>query len=134
MDEIVTGIAPQTSVNAVLSNISAVNCNVKILKADGAENTGIVGTGDKVTVYVNGNVVKQYDIVIYGDINGDGKISNIELVMLQKQILGIVQLSGAYEKAADIGRDGRVSNLDIVLLQKHILNISQIINDYGGNI
>lgn len=134
VDEIVTGIAPQTSVDAVLSNISAVNCNVKILKADGAENTGIVGTGDKVTVYVNGNVVKQYDIVIYGDINGDGKISNIDLVMLQKQILGIVQLSGAYEKAADIGRDGRVSNLDIVLLQKHILNISQIINDYGGNI
>ena len=77
-------------------------------------------------VYANGTLVKQYDVVIYGDINGDGKISVVDLVMMQKQILGTSQLSGAYAAAADISRDGKVSVKDLVLLQKHIINAAQI--------
>ena len=95
-------------------------------KADGTENTGAVGTGNKIAVYANGTLVKQYDVVIYGDINGDGKISVVDLVMMQKQILGTSQLSGAYAAAADISRDGKVSVKDLVLLQKHIINAAQI--------
>ena len=68
----------------------------------------------------------RYDVVIYGDINGDGKISVVDLVMMQKQILGTSQLSGAYAAAADISRDGKVSVKDLVLLQKHIINAAQI--------
>ena len=45
-------------------------CEKKVLKADGTENTGAVGTGNKIAVYANGTLVKQYDVVIYGDING----------------------------------------------------------------
>ena len=67
-----------------------------------------------------------HDVVIYGDINGDGKISVVDLVMMQKQILGTSQLSGAYAAAADISRDGKVSVKDLVLLQKHIINAAQI--------
>ena len=101
-------------------------CEKKVLKADGTENTGAVGTGNKIAVYANGTLVKQYDVVIYGDINGDGKISVVDLVMMQKQILGTSQLSGAYAAAADISRDGKVSVKDLVLLQKHIINAAQI--------
>lgn len=122
----ITGIQPGSSASSVLANISAQNCSVKILKADGTENAGNVGTGNKITVYVNGAVVKQYEVVIYGDINGDGKISNTDLVLLQKHILGIQIQTGCYYQAADVGADGTVSNKDNVLLQKHILNISQI--------
>ena len=91
-----------------------------MLKADGTENTGAVGTGNKIAVYANGTLVKQYDVVIYGDINGDGKISVVDLVMMQKQILGTSQLSGAYAAAADISRDGKVSVKDLVNLQKNL--------------
>ena len=81
----------------------------------------------KIAVYANGTLVKQYDVVIYGDINGDReKISVVDLVMMQKQILGTSQLSGAYAAAADISRDGKVSVKDLVLLQKHIINAAQI--------
>ena len=97
-----------------------------MLKADGTENTGAVGTGNKIAVYANGTLVKQYDVVIYGDINGDGKLSVVDLVMMQKQILGTSQLSGAYAAAADISRDGKFSVKDLVLLQKHIINAAQI--------
>ena len=125
-DTVITGITPGTGASSVLANISAGSGTVKVLKADGTENTGAVGTGNKIAVHANGTLVKQYDVVIYGDINGDGKISVVDLVMMQKQILGTSQLSGAYAAAADISRDGKVSVKDLVLLQKHIINAAQI--------
>lgn len=121
-----TGIQPGSSVGSVLSGISAEGCEVKILNPDGTENTGNVGTGNKVTVYVNGTAVKQYEVVIYGDVNGDGKVSNADIVLMQKQILGIQAQTGCYLDAANTSRDGGISNKDLVILQKHILGISEI--------
>lgn len=123
----VTGITPGTGAETVVANVQAANCTVKVLKADGTENTGNVGTGNKITVYdAGGTVIKQYEVVVYGDINGDGKISNVDVVLAQKQILGITSQSGCYLEAANTSRDGGISNKDIVILQKHILGISTI--------
>lgn len=121
-----TGIQPGTSAGSVLAGISAQNCTVNILKPDGTENTGLAGTGDLLTVYVGGAPVRQYEVIVYGDINGDGKISNIDLVLMQKQILGITAQSGCHLEAANTSHDGGVSNRDLVILQKHILNIAPI--------
>ena len=121
-----TGIQPGTSAASLLAGIQAQNCTLKVLKADGTENTGNIGTGNLLAVYVNGAAVVQYEVVVYGDINGDGKVSNVDLVLLQKQILGITAQNGAYLAGADANRDGKVSNVDQVMLQKHILNISKI--------
>lgn len=122
----VTGIQPGTGVATVLSGIAAQNCTVKILNADGTENTGTVGTGNKVTVYVNGQPVKQYEVVVYGDVNGDGKVSNVDVVLMQRHILGITTQSGAYLQAANVNKDGSVSNIDVVMAQRHILGLSTI--------
>lgn len=64
--------------------------------------------------------------IVYGDINADGKISNADLVRLQKQILSIEQLDETAYQAADVSRDGKVTNKDLVILQKHILGIEII--------
>lgn len=122
----VTGIAPGTSAAAVQAGIAGNGCTVQILNADGTANTGNVGTGNKVAVYVNGQVVKQYEVVIYGDVNGDGKISNIDVVLMQRHILGITTQSGAYLQAANTNKDGSVSNIDVVIAQRHILGMSTI--------
>lgn len=121
-----TGIEPGSKAEKVLSGIGGENCTVKILDAQGAEHTGTVGTGNKVAVYVGDTLAKQYEIVIYGDINGDGKVSNVDLVLMQKQILKITAQSGCYLEAANTSRDGGVSNKDLVILQKHILGIDEI--------
>ena len=96
------------------------------MNADGSENTQTVGTGNKLAVYVGDTLVQQYEIVVYGDINGDGKVSNLDLVLMQKQILGIESQSGSRLEAANVSKDGGISNKDLVILQKHILGISQI--------
>lgn len=122
----ITGIQPGSSAGSVLSGISAQGCTVKVLDASGAENTGNVGTGNRIAVYVNDELVRQYEILIYGDINGDGKISNADIVLMQKQILGLAAQSGVYLEAANISRDGGITNKDLVLLQKHILGLTEI--------
>lgn len=127
IDTYITGIAPKTETNTFHSNISVTNGTIKVLKSDGSENTGYIETGNKITLYdTDGKMVKQYEAVVYGDMNGDGKISNVDLVLLQKQLLKITELSGVYSEAANVSRDDKVSNKDLVMLQKHILNIEQI--------
>ena len=75
---------------------------------------------------MNGQIAKEFEVVIYGDINGDGKISNIDVVMLQRHILGMTQQSGCYLEAANTSRDGGVSNKDVVIAQRHILGLMEI--------
>lgn len=64
--------------------------------------------------------------ILYGDLNGDGRISNADLVWMQKRILGISTLTETGEKAADINHDGKISNIDLIYLKKHILGIQLI--------
>ena len=126
LDTYMTGIQPGSSAQSVLGAVSAKEGTLKILNADGTENTGTVATGNRLSLEVDGQTVSQYEIVIYGDINGDGKISNADQVLMQKQILGIEVLGGSALEAANVSRDGGVTNKDLVILQKHILNIALI--------
>ena len=122
-----SGIAPKTTTETLLASINVTNGTVKVLKSDGSENTGNIETGNIINLYdTSGNMVKQYEAVIYGDINGDGKISNVDLVLLQKHLLKITELSYIYSEAANVSKDEKISNKDLVMLQKHILNIEQI--------
>ena len=127
VDEMISGVAIGTTGAQFVANISTTNCTVKVLKADGSQQTGAIGTGNKVIIYsMDGNPLAAYDVVIFGDINGDGRISNVDLVRLTKQILKIETLEGAPLAAADVEGDGKISNKDLVAVQKHILNIAQI--------
>lgn len=122
----ITGIQPGATAGDILAGVSAQNCTARVVNAAGGENNGAVGTGCRLEIYAQGALVQQYELVIYGDINGDGRVSNVDLVLMQKQILGITGQSGCYLEAANTSRDGGVSNKDLVILQKHILGISQI--------
>jgi hypothetical protein len=100
----------------------------KVLNADGSENSGIVGTGNQLVIYnSSGSQVAQYTFVIYGDLNGDGKIDVYDLIYMRRHLLGISQLQGAYYTAADTnrGNDG-VDVYDLIYLRRHLLDIAYI--------
>lgn len=67
-----------------------------------------------------------YTIVIYGDNNGDGEIDIVDLLKVQKSILNVGNLEGAYLKASDVNKDGTVDIVDLLKIQKHILNVNLI--------
>lgn len=124
----ITGITSfPISASDFSSKFSVANGSVKITKSDGTVKTGNVGTGDQVRVYDSKGALKfTYNIVIYGDTNGDGTISALDLLRVQKDILSIGKLSGLYSSAADTNKDGKVTALDLLQVQKHILNMKSI--------
>ena len=85
---------------------------------------GKLATG--MTLKVTNNGEADYTIVIYGDNNGDGEIDIVDLLKVQKSILGASKLEGAYLKASDVNKDGEVDIVDLLKIQKHILNVSKI--------
>ena len=125
---VVSGISEGTDVQTFLSKFGVKNGTAKLFNASNAQKTsGAVATGDKVSVYNNEGTLKYtYSIVIYGDTNGDGKISIIDLARVQKHLLEVNKLSSSYSVAADVNRDGKISILDLARVQKHLLELTKI--------
>ena len=105
------------------SLISQINLNYPTMNAEVNENK-ILSTG--MTLKLKGNGEKTYTIVIYGDNNGDGNIDIVDLLKVQKDILGVNKLNDAYKEAADVNKDGVVDIIDLLKIQKHILGVSKI--------
>ena len=75
----------------------------------------------------SGNVKIEYIIILYGDVNGDGKINSADLLILQRHILEIEKLTGAFIKAGNINKNGKnPSSYDSLLIQRHILELKII--------
>ncbi len=93
----------------------------------------IFGTGSKVRVIFDGDIVKTYEIVIFGDINGDGNIDTNDADMIVD--IGNYVLpqwdpvtGAANNKAGDVFRDGVIDENDfdvMVDVQNYKLNIDQ---------
>ena len=112
-----------TSVSTLVSKLKKYSSTVSVTvndKNNKAKTSGTIGTGDKVIIDT-GSETKTLTIVMYGDTSGDGKISGVDLLNIQKHILGKVKLTGPYLKAADTSKDGKISGIDLLNMQKHIL-------------
>ena len=91
------------------------------------QDTDIVGTGSKILVKEDGKILRKYQIIIYGDANGDGKINSVDLLVLQRHILEIENLDGIFKKACNIAKNGKKpTSVDLLLIQRHILNLQTI--------
>lgn len=61
-----------------------------------------------------------------GDLNGDGNISAIDIVKIQRLIVGLDALTDSALAAGDLNGDGKVTAIDIVIIQRHIVGIELI--------
>lgn len=66
---------------------------------------------------------KNKDIVM-GDVNGDGIISIVDCVYIQKYTLELIEFNNYQMKVADLSGDKNISVADVVLLQREILQNS----------
>ena len=101
---------------------------MRVVTSGGAAKTsGNAVTGDVVQLYnSSGKLAQSFTVILYGDLNGDGKISLVDLLQLQKHLLGASTAKGASLTAADTSKDGKVTILDLLQLQKHLLGASTI--------
>lgn len=61
-----------------------------------------------------------------GDVNGDGRISALDYLMIKRAVLGTVELTEEQLDAADINRDGKINAIDYTLCKRAVLGTYQI--------
>ena len=61
--------------------------------------------------------------VVPGDADGDGNLTILDAILVQKSVLQIVTLSDKAASAADMDGDGRISIHDAILIQRAVLKM-----------
>ena len=69
----------------------------------------------------NGNAGDNGENVVKGDVNGDGKITASDYVLIKNQIMGTISLDEKSKKAADVNGDGKISASDYVMVKNYIM-------------
>ena len=70
-------------------------------------------------------------VVLYGDVNLDGRVDVTDCVLLNKAVAGSVQLDTAANKNADCNGNGEISSDDATVLMQFIVNLVKTL-PYNG--
>lgn len=119
----ITNVVVGTNVGSLKAKTTASDLTFK--KANGTS----LGDSEKITT---GSKIKfktgeEYTIVLYGDLTGDGEIDSADLLRMRQQLLGKVNLTGAYLEAAHVyTTSGKVDSADLLRLRQHLLGKNKI--------
>lgn len=98
-------------------------------KGELLNDTDKIGTDSKLVLKdSDGNEIYKYTFIIYGDVNGDGLIDSLDVLVLQRHILETKPLIGVFLKSGNISKNGELPNsLDVLKIQRHILETKLIV-------
>ena len=100
---------------------------LSIIDKKGAKKEGTLCTGDSVrNTYDNGLAIFDLPIVIYGDVDGNGKIDKDDIAALQKHLIRSSILGGPYLIAADVNHDETVDIMDMIRLIQYVSDDAKI--------
>lgn len=87
--------------------------------------TGYLGTNCIVTV-TNNDFVRSYEVVVKGDLNGDGTINSADLLKVRQHLLRSLVMIGSYYVASDINQDNLINSADLLRIRQHLLRLKLI--------
>lgn len=61
--------------------------------------------------------------IIYGDVNGDGAVTDEDADLISEHLAKVIKLEGDAFIAADVNGDGRLSLADVISVQRYIANL-----------
>ena len=96
-------------------------CTVAISRDGGATYTRLKadsgGTGNTHSFTADMSTGTLVGVIITGDSNGDGNVTNADITRLQAAYAGKITLSGLQSIAVDVNGDGNITNADITRLR-----------------
>ena len=66
------------------------------------------------------------EVVINGDVDGNGKIDSTDYLTVKRHILKMSTLYSAYFEAADTDKNGSIDATDYILIKRHILGLTEL--------
>lgn len=127
--DILSGIKVDTNIVALNNSIKKTSPSATVTFRNSSGNIiseGILRTGDKVTIKTLANDEKTFIIAVNGDVSGDGAITILDLLKVQKHLLKSAVLTGANLTAADVNKDSVVNLVDLLKVQKYLLKEGEL--------
>ncbi len=83
--------------------------------------SGDFGTGSLVKVWVGSEWIEDYQILLYGDVDGSGIISGTDLTSMKRVVAGSLDFTDEiYNTAADVDGNGSVSGADVTKVSRYV--------------
>ena len=122
----ITGVAPNTTLADFAEKFSVTNGSFKIFGISGYEvSDDNLSTAHTLRIYnTRGVETASYQIAVIGDNNGDGLITSVDLLRMQRQMLSTMEFKGVYLKACDVNLDGVIDVADLIYEQSYILGLA----------
>lgn len=127
----ITGMEPNTIVDDFLSNLKNERENLKVYEStetNVVENEENVKTKYIVKLVINNITYDQLNLVVKGDIDGDGYITVADVTLAENSILRLSKLDKIEFVAADIDVDNYVTVADVTKMQNYILRLNSSLN------
>ena len=86
----------------------------------------LLGTGATVSVMDGAAVKTSCQVVLVGDINGDGKVNGKDVSMLARSLVGKATLTDVQKKAGEVFEDGKVNGKDVSKLAQSLVGKATI--------
>ena len=117
-DEYISAISANTTILNFKENLSFYKEDYIIFEdnKEVTDNSALIKTGQLLVIGNNA-----YQLVVIGDINGDGKIKASDLSAMKKALTGNIELTGAYYKAADVNGDNNLKASDMSRLKAMLI-------------
>ncbi len=130
---ILSKISPETTVYDIKSKIqTGYDISIKSIDNKELSDEDLVGTGTKVQIIngENNEVVYEYIVLIFGDVNSDSKINSGDLLRLVKHLNNTnVIHDETVLKAADVTDDLKINSGDLLKIVKYLNGLSDLGND-----
>lgn len=61
------------------------------------------------------------DITVKGDVDGDGRLTAKDYMIVKRAVLGTIELTEEQERAADVSGDGRLDSRDYMMIKRAVM-------------
>ena len=126
-DKYISGINTDTSIDSFINNVLKVDklTTVVVKDSKGNKKSTTFATGDKINIK-NSLEERNYEVLIYGDINGDGAIDKLDASAILRAFYKYTTYEGVYKEAADINKDGKIDKLDVLAVLRDFYGYAKI--------
>lgn len=121
------GTDPSCKVGDFLQEVKNENDQVYDINGTLMTSEQIITTGCTLRLVANGSTTNSAEIVIKGDLNGNGLIDTTDYLILKRYLIGTSVIEGSSLKAAYISDDSNISVLDYIMIKRHYIGIYNIV-------
>ena len=124
--KIIYSIPPDTDADTYLSNIFVDNGYSYAIDSKEKQEKRLIYTGGSLKLYIDNNLDVELFNAVSGDLNADGQVTSIDLLILKRFLLNMMEFDDVYRFAADINADNKINSNDLLRIRYHLLGVNKI--------